>query len=249
MHLFAGMKSRIIATAFAAFLASTGVAGAQVGQSLPGPGRRAAPATDRIDRQTSRVPPNQVIDAGELAAPGSALDPATTRVQASESRPIPSVEPPGSPIVNQSEIGSASAGAIANAQLILTGLGLYRGPIDGRMNGPTRAALRAYQSSARLPATGELDGRTAVALGATPDVASAQEQLVDLGLLGANQVSGLTDVSTQEAVARFQLSVGLAPTGQLDELTVQALQQGFLVAPPEIPTVTLPVDIPTVELP
>src|SRR5262249_11246045 len=46
--------------------------------------------------------------------------------------------------------------------------------IDGVMNGPTRAALRAYQEAARLPATGAADAVTTNQLGvSSPQTASA----------------------------------------------------------------------------
>src|SRR5205823_3041609 len=55
---------------------------------------------------------------------------------------------------------------VLDAQSLLAAGGFYRGPADGLLNGPTRAAVRAFQISARLPATGELDAQTLAVLGA-----------------------------------------------------------------------------------
>src|SRR3954463_15204346 len=46
------------------------------------------------------------------------------------------------------------------AQTILKGKGLYSGRANGDFNEPTRNALRAYQKSAGLKQTGQLDAAT-----------------------------------------------------------------------------------------
>jgi peptidoglycan hydrolase-like protein with peptidoglycan-binding domain len=63
---------------------------------------------------------------------------------------------------------------VADVQSLLAGQGLYSGPIDGVMNGATRSGIRAFQLTARLPSTGQLDAATAGALGvASPTQAAA----------------------------------------------------------------------------
>lgn len=49
---------------------------------------------------------------------------------------------------------------VREAQQQLTALGLYRGPIDGRMDLSTRAAIIAFQQRSGLPRTETLDRTT-----------------------------------------------------------------------------------------
>jgi peptidoglycan hydrolase-like protein with peptidoglycan-binding domain len=49
---------------------------------------------------------------------------------------------------------------VQDAQQQLRRLGLYGGPIDGRMNAATRAAILAFQQRYRLPETATLDRTT-----------------------------------------------------------------------------------------
>jgi peptidoglycan hydrolase-like protein with peptidoglycan-binding domain len=53
---------------------------------------------------------------------------------------------------------------VSGAQARLSALGLYRGPIDGRLRARTRAALAAFQRAHDLEATGTLDEPTAARL-------------------------------------------------------------------------------------
>jgi peptidoglycan hydrolase-like protein with peptidoglycan-binding domain len=46
----------------------------------------------------------------------------------------------------------------------------YRGEIDGVFGLRTRASIRGFQKTENLPATGQLDARTAGKLGVTPEV-------------------------------------------------------------------------------
>ncbi len=58
---------------------------------------------------------------------------------------------------------------IAGAQYQLMSRGYYRGRVDGKYGGETAFALRAFQSSAGLPATGRFDPETLQALGSSND--------------------------------------------------------------------------------
>jgi peptidoglycan hydrolase-like protein with peptidoglycan-binding domain len=49
---------------------------------------------------------------------------------------------------------------VLEAQRALRDLGLDPGPIDGIFGPKTRAALEKYQTTEKLPVTGELDGLT-----------------------------------------------------------------------------------------
>jgi peptidoglycan hydrolase-like protein with peptidoglycan-binding domain len=55
---------------------------------------------------------------------------------------------------------------IAATQQLLAQAGFYSGPLDGTLSGTTRAAIRAFQASANLPPTGQLDLQTLTVLGA-----------------------------------------------------------------------------------
>jgi peptidoglycan hydrolase-like protein with peptidoglycan-binding domain len=105
------------------------------------------------------------IDASGLPGPGTGV----IRVRPTQPRitpPTQNVEPPGSPLLSEVELSVFLGGdVVASTQTALSGLGLYRGPINGALTGPTRAAIRAFQRDLQLPATGELDLRTAQALG------------------------------------------------------------------------------------
>ena len=57
---------------------------------------------------------------------------------------------------------------VASAQNILTGRGLYRGPIDGSVGPDFEFSLRAYQARVKLPITGRLDLETLAALELLP---------------------------------------------------------------------------------
>ena len=52
--------------------------------------------------------------------------------------------------------GQDETAAAAQAQRLLTGLGYYRGPIDGVYGGGTRSAIMQFESSQGLPRTGYL---------------------------------------------------------------------------------------------
>jgi hypothetical protein len=54
---------------------------------------------------------------------------------------------------------------IAQVQNALASAGFYKGPIDGTLAAPTRAAVRSFQAAMRLPTTGLLDAATVAALG------------------------------------------------------------------------------------
>lgn len=60
-----------------------------------------------------------------------------------------------------------AAERIREAQQALTRLNYYRGSVDGRLNDDTRNALFQFQVDRGLRGTGNLDGRTAQALGLT----------------------------------------------------------------------------------
>jgi len=58
---------------------------------------------------------------------------------------------------------------IRKMQEILRDKGHYRGKVDGVLGLRTRASLRAYQKTEKLPITGQVDTRTADGLGLRPE--------------------------------------------------------------------------------
>jgi peptidoglycan hydrolase-like protein with peptidoglycan-binding domain len=65
-----------------------------------------------------------------------------------------------------------SSETIRSAQMVLRDRGYYNGPINGVLNGPTRLALERFQRDRNLPVTGNLNMRTARALGIANDTGS-----------------------------------------------------------------------------
>jgi hypothetical protein len=102
-----------------------------------------------------------------------------------------------------------AADRIRAAQQALASQRYYRGPINGQLNDATRRALFQFQVDRRLSATGNLDGRTAQALGLN----------LAAGLSGA--VLTADDASAvrrdaQAVAARQRTDLGGAGMGRLD---------------------------------
>jgi hypothetical protein len=98
---------------------------------------------------------------------------------------------------------------ITAAQQSLAKLGYYRGSINGRLDDATRRALFQFQVDRRLSSTGNLDGRTAQALG--------------LNLAGglAGSVLSAEDASNvrrdaQDLASRERAELGISSSGRLD---------------------------------
>jgi peptidoglycan hydrolase-like protein with peptidoglycan-binding domain len=92
-----------------------------------------------------------------------------------------------------------AADRIRAAQQALASKGMYRGAITGTLDNATRRAIFEYQLDNRLTATGNLDGRTARALGISnanrPDVLSAEDAAVLRRAAQAIQVRLRQDLS------------------------------------------------------
>ena len=97
------------------------------------------------------------------------------------------------------------------AQTALSRLGYYRGAINGQLSDPTRRALFEYQIDRGLPGTGNLDGRTAEALGlnVTSGVSGA--------VLTAESATQLRR-DAQTIVARHRTELGASAVGRLDAM-------------------------------
>jgi His-Xaa-Ser repeat protein HxsA len=92
------------------------------------------------------------------APPPSSAPPATT-AQPSGSAP-PSASSTGAP---QASTGNT----IQSAQQALQQNGFYKGTVDGKMGPHTRQAIKSFQQSKGLHATGHLNQKTLTALGVT----------------------------------------------------------------------------------
>jgi len=75
------------------------------------------------------------------------------------------------------EMGKMTTGRVDNREVqeALKAKGNDPGPIDGRMGPKTRAALKAFQESNGLKATGQLDNQTAEKLGVGKTTAMGKE--------------------------------------------------------------------------
>ena len=92
-----------------------------------------------------------------------------------------------------------AADRIRAAQQALAAKGMYRGAITGTLDNATRRAIFEYQLDNRLTPTGNLDGRTARALGVSnanrPDVLSAEDAAILRRAAQAIQVRLRQDLS------------------------------------------------------
>jgi peptidoglycan hydrolase-like protein with peptidoglycan-binding domain len=98
---------------------------------------------------------------------------------------------------------------IRAAQQALARLNYYRGPINGQLDDPTRRALFEYQVDQRLSGTGNLDGRTAQALGL--NLAGG----LSGSTLSADEASAVRR-DAQSLVARHRAELGSSGVGRLD---------------------------------
>ena len=130
--------------------------------------------------------------------------------------------------------------AIAHIQAELQQIGYYAGPLDGVWGAESRAAMANFQQAKGLPTSGQPDQASlnalAVASAAPPATASAPPPAMtqlpsvaqvqtELGQLGYyhGRVDGKWGRQTRAAMAAFQRSQGLRPTGQGDVRSMNAL--------------------------
>jgi peptidoglycan hydrolase-like protein with peptidoglycan-binding domain len=125
----------------------------------------------------------------------------------------------------------------AGLQVALRAQGLYLGAIDGQVGPKTVAALRIFQRTHGLPATGRIDRKTRRAMGPFGgplfgtrtmsskmfgwDVAVLQFLIARQGF--ATPINGYFDGPTGRAVRRFQRHLGLKPDGIVGPRTMAAL--------------------------
>ena len=124
------------------------------------------------------------------------------------------------------ELEALKAQQLQRAQQLLIDLGYLTGNADGIFGPRTANALREFQASRGIAATGELDDETLSALeemAATLENAMAvQQRLIDLSYL-RGKADGIFGERSQAALKLFQTLQGLEPTGKLDDATQEKL--------------------------
>ncbi|MFN5605826.1 MAG: peptidoglycan-binding domain-containing protein, partial [Actinomycetes bacterium] len=121
-------------------------------------------------------------------------------------------------------------------QLALIGAGLsVRGGADGIFGQGTATALKSFQTSKGLVASGEIDASSAFLLGLGPaptfpkrgdrgaSVTTTQNALIGAGLTMRGGADGIFGSATTAAIAAFQTARGLSATGTIDITTAIAL--------------------------
>jgi peptidoglycan hydrolase-like protein with peptidoglycan-binding domain len=101
------------------------------------------------------------------------------------------------------------ADRIRAAQRALAQQNYYRGTVNGQLDDATQRALFEYQIDKGIIATGNLDGRTAQALGLTSAEAG------DAAILSPEEAS-LIRRGAQALVGRHRQELGISTTGRLD---------------------------------
>jgi len=110
-----------------------------------------------------------------------------------------------------------AADRVSAAQQLLARLNYYRGSRTGRLDDQTRRALFEFQVDKGLPATGNLDARTARALGQLND----SSDIVSAGGVGSGIVLSAEAASTvrrdgQTVLARLRSELGMSGVGRID---------------------------------
>ena len=102
---------------------------------------------------------------------------------------------------------------VSAAQQALARLNYYRGPVTGQLDDATRTALFQFQVDRGLRGTGNLDGRTAQALGL--DLGTGTGTGLSGSILSAAQASAVRR-DAQSLVARYRSELNASGIGRLD---------------------------------
>jgi len=104
---------------------------------------------------------------------------------------------------------------IRAAQQALARQNYYRGAITGQLDDATQRALFEFQADKGIMATGNLDGKTAVALGIAGTGAATPGATTGGAVLSAEEASALRR-SAQALVGRYRQDLAVSATGRLD---------------------------------
>jgi hypothetical protein len=107
-----------------------------------------------------------------------------------------------------------AAERVSAAQQALTRLNYYRGPVNGVLNDPTRRALFQFQVDNGLSGTGNLDFRTAQALGL--NLSGGTSGTLSGTVLSTSQAAAVRR-DADFAATRFRTDLGASSVGRLDQ--------------------------------
>jgi peptidoglycan hydrolase-like protein with peptidoglycan-binding domain len=108
-----------------------------------------------------------------------------------------------------------AADRIRSAQQALARLNYYRGAPTGQLDDATQRALFEFQADKGITATGNLDGRTAQALGITATSPGATGGATGRAVLSPDEASALRRAA-QALVGRYRQEMAVSTAGQLD---------------------------------
>lgn len=211
-----------------------------------------AATVDRIaaEQQDLEAAINGVSDDTPLAQAGQQVNAAAFALEVAWLRVLSDAGCLTSEEASQSQVALTSY--TAAVQAALRTLGLYAGEIDGIYGSATVAAVRAFQTSKGLPATGYIDEATATALetalvakggeAAVQAVATAAAVQSTLKLAGywTGPVDGHWTQALTDALKSFQQSLGVPATGAVDTATMDALRRAITTPPSTTTTAPAP---------
>ena len=171
---------------------------------------------------SSQSPNNIFAALGSLLSEGRDVNvPAGTPLAVEIEQPV-SLRGRGRARVGDANTIYTATGRIRDAQNALAQRKYYGGAINGQLDDATRLALFQFQADAGFKATGNLDGRTARALGV--NVAGGPAAAAGLSADAASAVRR----DAQSLVSRLRAELGSSGVGQLDPS--RAYSQGDLDA-------------------
>jgi His-Xaa-Ser repeat protein HxsA len=103
----------------------------------------------------------------QSTAPAPSAAPPSSAAPAATAQPSTSAPPSASSQASAPQHSSASGTTVQSAQQALQQGGFYKGTVDGKMGPHTRQAIKSFQQSKGLHATGHLNQKTLTALGVT----------------------------------------------------------------------------------
>lgn len=138
----------------------------------------------------------------------------------------------------------ADANTLARIQAELRVRGYPIPLISGRMDAPTRQAIREYQQGQGVPVTGEpsqalleelriASAEPAPAVGLSREQRAAAQRALNARGFDAGPPDGVLGPRSRLAIRNFQAANNVSATGELDALTMQRLELGAaVIAPP-----------------
>lgn len=203
----------------------------------PKPVQHAARDVSEDDATVIRIEPatsDEIVPLPEI--PQRA--PAPTRPPAQAQIPADAAGSQTTSATRQSEAGTAHGGndVVREVQVILAGLNLYEGEVDGLKGPQTRAAVQSYQDMVGLNVTGEIDESLLEQLG-TAAAAKQRTQTVPSAAPSSGAVAGTDSMSTASSTRSgdpmiMRIQAGLRAFGndglEMDGLVGQRTRDAIL---------------------